>query len=414
MSDSRNRGNERFYSPPAVRRHQRNLTMQREQREQRERELMIMRQQQQQQYLQQQQQYLHQQQQQQLQQTTMMRMQFDEEQRQKRLIHQQRAQLREQQVAARRETQVQSAPAEADDSRSEVAESTLSGNSSTIQTNIDRLVETVTPRVPARYLPQPRRNGQEVPEANMVRVYYLNDLWESFREWSAYGAGVELTLSRKDKVTQYYVPSLSIIQLYVDPANARKPGIDSISQRMSRISMASSPSTGESSQSSRKLIFEYQEHELPHQRQPLFDKISALATGFADLKKYRSCDLLPSSWMSVAWYPIYRIPTGPSLKNLEASFLTFHHLSTPPTSVKSIIVGASGSSKMALPVFGLASYKLSSPILPLQDSEQRLAESLFESARDWIERHHVYHPDFNFFLRNGRCPESNPGQSKKA
>ncbi|KAL9672909.1 hypothetical protein QQ045_029162 [Rhodiola kirilowii] len=381
MSGSRNRGNERFYISPAVRRHQQQLMMQRE------RELNFLQYHQ----LQHQQQQVH----------VMMMRQFEEQQR---LIQQQQqqAQIQEQQMRLRREIRAQPA---AEEMRSELVESTLVENSQMIRTNIDRLVETVTPCVPVRYLPEPRRNGQEVHEAGgLIQFYNLDDLWESYREWSAYGAGVDVKLKGNQNVTQYYVPSLSSIQLYVDPATAR-PVIDTISQRMSLMSIAPGSSTGESSHSRGRLIFEYQEHEPPHLRKPLFDMISALAIGFSDLKKYRSCDLLPSSWISVAWYPIYRIPTGPSLKTLEASFLTFHHLATPPTSDRNI-VGAKASHKMNLPVFGLASYKLGSPILPLLDSEQRLSDSLFESAKNWIEHLDVYHPDYNFFLRNGKSLES--------
>lgn len=46
--------------------------------------------------------------------------------------------------------------------------------------------------------------------------FVLGDLWESFREWSAYGAGVPLVLNGNDCVVQYYVPYLSGIQIYVD------------------------------------------------------------------------------------------------------------------------------------------------------------------------------------------------------
>lgn len=47
------------------------------------------------------------------------------------------------------------------------------------------------------------------------RPYFvLADLWESFMEWSAYGAGVPLVLNGSDSVIQYYVPFLSGIQLY--------------------------------------------------------------------------------------------------------------------------------------------------------------------------------------------------------
>lgn len=48
-----------------------------------------------------------------------------------------------------------------------------------------------------------------------TRPYFaLADLWESFAEWSAYGAGVPLVLNGITSVIQYYVPFLSGIQLY--------------------------------------------------------------------------------------------------------------------------------------------------------------------------------------------------------
>ncbi|KAI5004504.1 hypothetical protein ZWY2020_031747 [Hordeum vulgare] len=48
--------------------------------------------------------------------------------------------------------------------------------------------------------------------------FCLDDLWESFREWNAYGVGVPLVLNGGDSVIQYYVPYLSAIQLYDDPS----------------------------------------------------------------------------------------------------------------------------------------------------------------------------------------------------
>ena len=48
--------------------------------------------------------------------------------------------------------------------------------------------------------------------------FVLGDLWEAYRESSAYGAGVPLVLDGCDGVVQYYVPYLSAIQLYGDPA----------------------------------------------------------------------------------------------------------------------------------------------------------------------------------------------------
>jgi hypothetical protein len=51
-------------------------------------------------------------------------------------------------------------------------------------------------------------------------------------------------------------------------------------------------------------VFQYMEHDAPYGRQPLADMISLLANRFPDLRTYKSCDLLPSSWISVAWYSL--------------------------------------------------------------------------------------------------------------
>lgn len=50
--------------------------------------------------------------------------------------------------------------------------------------------------------------------------FVFGDVWESLREWSAYGAGVPLVLNDTDSVVQYYVPYLSGIQIYVDPVKS--------------------------------------------------------------------------------------------------------------------------------------------------------------------------------------------------
>lgn len=44
--------------------------------------------------------------------------------------------------------------------------------------------------------------------------FVLEDLWEAFKEWSVYGAGVPLVLNDTDSVVQYYVPYLSGLQIY--------------------------------------------------------------------------------------------------------------------------------------------------------------------------------------------------------
>lgn len=319
-------------------------------------------------------------------------------------------------------------------------------------TNLDRLVESVTPFIPARVSPEVNGKGWRTQESDVQPYYCLGDLWESFREWSVYGAGVPLLLNGKDSIMQYYVPFLSGIQLYVDPrARIRRPGEESDvessretssagssdceaerraksvvdgscshqklvnlnSQRMNRLSlreksvMSSSSDEAEMSSSPGTLLFEFLEHEQPYNRRPLTDKVSLLASQFPDL---RSCDLLPSSWISVAWYPIYRIPMGPTLRDLDASFLTFHSLSTRSTSNgRWRFHGASGrkvhgagidaSPKISLPAFGLASYKLKGSILtPTGPDECEQENSLLQSADNWLRSLHVTLPDYQFFL----------------
>jgi hypothetical protein len=53
---------------------------------------------------------------------------------------------------------------------------------------------------------------------NSPPYFCLGDLWDAFKEWSFYGAGVPLVLNGSDSVIQYYVPYLSAIQLYADPS----------------------------------------------------------------------------------------------------------------------------------------------------------------------------------------------------
>lgn len=65
---------------------------------------------------------------------------------------------------------------------------------------------------------QKTMRGLRTCDVEFQPYFALNDLWESFREWSAYGAGVPLVLNKSDSVVQYYVPYLSGIQLYGESA----------------------------------------------------------------------------------------------------------------------------------------------------------------------------------------------------
>ncbi|KAF3438590.1 hypothetical protein FNV43_RR21353 [Rhamnella rubrinervis] len=325
--------------------------------------------------------------------------------------------------------------------------------------NLDRFLESTTPLVPAQYLSK-RTFRWKTCDVEYQPYFTLNDLWESFKEWSAYGAGVPLVLDKSDSVVQYYVPYLSGIQLYGESsvrsdAKSRQASEDSdgdyyrdsssdgssdyeigksmkfsmdqhllhrlaseVPYRMGGLSIhdehsasqeSFSSDDGDARSSGGVVLFEYFEQDPPYNREPLADKISDLARQYPGLKTLRSCELLPASWFSVAWYPIYRIPMGPTLKDLDACFLTYHSLSTPVAGCGNtqapVVVYPSemdGVPKLSLSVFGMASYKFKGSVW-LQNgiSECQLANSLTQAAGNWLRLLQVNHPDFQFFASHG-------------
>ncbi|KAL4592369.1 hypothetical protein LXL04_005361 [Taraxacum kok-saghyz] len=303
------------------------------------------------------------------------------------------------------------------------SESSISSSSSSVvTTNLDRFMKHTTPIVTAQHFPKTVMKGWRNQEHNIKHhhpYFILGDLWESLKEWSVYGVGVPLVLNETDSVIQYYVPFLSAIQLYIDPSSplpttTTRTGGESDSDS----SRATSSDDSYENKISKKfndkvmigsdgfedndvrnppgvLIFEYFERALPYHRAPLADKISELASKFPQLKTYRSCDLTQSSWVSIAWYPIYRIPVGPSLQNLDASFLTFHSLSTPLKSMEGCDKSSMNEVGIPLPIFGLAVYKLKScdwTESGIHGAEK--VDSLMHSTENWLRSLDVCHPDF--------------------
>lgn len=328
--------------------------------------------------------------------------------------------------------------------------------------NIERFLEAITPSVNAQYLSKTTMRGWRTCDVEFQPYFTLSDLWESFKEWSAYGAGVPVVLDDSESVVQYYVPYLSAIQIFVDPSKSsvksRRTSEDSDGDFVSRDSSSEGSSDSErdralaisrgqrnhyshpndislkmdslflraqrkglqegfSSDDSEsgtpqgRLLFEYLEHGQPYGREPLADKISDLASRFLELKSLRSCDVLASSWFSVAWYPIYRIPTGPTLKDLDACFLTYHSLHTPlggvPEAQAPVVIYPSeidGNPRISLPVFGLSSYKFRGSLwTSTSGSACQLVNSLSQAADSWLRMRQVNHPDYMFFCRNRYC-----------
>ncbi|KAL2510512.1 Protein of unknown function (DUF789) [Abeliophyllum distichum] len=330
-------------------------------------------------------------------------------QRQQEVLQEQQQQAQLQMAAVKLEPAFADVAEGGNPSENDDSSTALSGQTPPVNvTNLDRLMETVTPFIPSRNSSEINASGQGTQEANSLPFYYFEDMCESLTEWSLYGTGVPYLLNGQDLITQYYVPYLSGIQLYVDPSkplsHLRKPG-----EENSLLNTCSSSNKAEISSSPGLLFFEYLEREKPWVRKPLSEKLEALASQIPDLRQCRSYDLLPASWISVSWYPIYRIPVGPILGDLDACFLTFHSLSTQSTSKFPPLfqaVNASkdrgivdSSSKIPLPVFGLASYKLKGSILnPCEQHECEQERSLLQAAESWLQQLRVIHPDFQFFL----------------
>ncbi|CAI9291938.1 unnamed protein product [Lactuca saligna] len=313
-------------------------------------------------------------------------------------------------------------------SKKDKSESSVSRGSSTStlpMTNLDRFMKHTTPIVTAQHFPKviSSMKGWRNDEDDYHPYFLLGDLWESFKEWSAYGVGVPLLLNERDSVVQYYAPSLSAIQLYVDPASStttiRRPGEDSdcessrtTSSDESYEAVARGPRAAENvdsaAQNFNKLmlrddLFEYFERASPFQRAPLATKISDLESIFPELNTYRSCDLTQSSWLSVAWYPIYRIPVGPSLQNVDTSFLTYHSLSTPLKSTNGSLTARQVHEgqmpcQLSLPIFGLSVYKFKNSDWTINGAHgTEKINSLIHSTENWLRNLDVYHPDYEFF-----------------
>lgn len=236
--------------------------------------------------------------------------------------------------------------------------------------------------------------------------YTVADVWHAFEEASTYGVGVPLCLQDGESAVQYYVPFLSAVQLAplgagLGSAQAGKGG------------RAAGGGQG----------FEFFERAAPYCRAPLAEKVAELAAAhpsFAALGAARADHLHPGSWFAVAWYPIYRIPTGALLRDLSACFLTFHGLSTAPgagagegsadgsprpfstTEAGAALVqrrarasgGGDGQAACLLP-FGFASYKMRGEVWG--EPTAAPLSHLSRSARAFLQAQKVSHPDFEFF-----------------
>ncbi|XVF44637.1 hypothetical protein PTKIN_Ptkin02bG0139900 [Pterospermum kingtungense] len=316
--------------------------------------------------------------------------------------------------------------------------------------NLQYFLQCITPIVPTRLLPNQASNGflqtHDEAEKDIVEGFTLRDLWHSYTEWSAYGASVPIVLNNGDHVVQYYTPSLSALQIYT-----RKPlssprsvfdqidekfwglahraeqgngsfynyrGRDKINKSSSNVSCLSPNTTWYNSttfpfgscctQTANQcgyLYYQYNEMASPYDRLPLIVKIKELAKHYPGLVDLCSTDLSPYSWMAIAWYPVYQIPTVRNAKELSACFLTYHPLSSLSQGSKNImsekekLQGKSCSGEISLPPFAVVTYKMSGTLwINPETSDQDIIICQRTAACYWLKQLQFQHHDFNFFM----------------
>ncbi|KAA8527965.1 hypothetical protein F0562_035166 [Nyssa sinensis] len=327
----------------------------------------------------------------------------------------------------------------------------MRSSSATLRSNLQGFLHSVTPIVPSKPLPQScisDLNSLWHPAGkDEIEYFTLGDLWECYDEWSAYGAGTPVVLNNGEQVVQYYVPYLSAIQIFTNKSSAtpRTPredtnapeseseswSDDSESDNFSRTLSNNSSKTWDANSLASSmehegscplrdrlgyLCFQYYDTCSPYWRIPLLDKINEFAQNYPGIMTLRSVDLSPASWMAVAWYPIYHIPTKGNLKELSACFLTYHTLSSSfqdtasengdgdiscSEVVEEILGGKSkgkSTGKISLPPFGLATYKMQGNLWmnPVTSDHERLSY-LHSAADSWLKQLNVQHHDYNFF-----------------
>ncbi|KAH9792549.1 hypothetical protein KPL71_004167 [Citrus sinensis] len=300
------------------------------------------------------------------------------------------------------------------------------------QSNLDCFLHCTTPIVRSQFLPKTEMrdlNSLWHPwEREKVEYFTLGDLWNCYDEWSAYGAGVPIVLGNGETLVQYYVPYLSAIQIFTssscvngeetDDSETRDLFSDSCSEEseMEKLWRWDGCSSEEGGCDQDNLLhlndrlgylyFQYFERSTPYGRVPLMDKITGLARRYPGLMSLRNVDLSPASWMAVAWYPIYHIPMGRTIKDLSTCFLTYHTLSSSfqdmdlDDDIENDERKRKEGEGISLPPFGLATYKMQGNVWVSGNCgrDQERLVSLLSVADSWLKQLRVQHHDFNYFV----------------
>ncbi|XP_062221429.1 uncharacterized protein LOC133920862 isoform X2 [Phragmites australis] len=271
-----------------------------------------------------------------------------------------------------------------------------------MQSNLEVFLEAATPQL--RWCSAPLdcfegpNNVWQLDKKDAVDYFTLEDLWEHYSESSVYGLSVPVRLETGKSITQHFVPYLSAIQIYTTTRSMGSEtdswSDDSTGERLSRswddasddLSYDEFDSTPAKQRA--YLNFQYSEWDPPYERAPLADKVAELAQDYPCLTSLKSAQLSPSSWLSVAWYPIYHIPAHGNLKGISTCFLTYHSISSV---FQDKIVQCDGSHSdsrtVVLSPFGLATYRMEGKLWsdPATDGGGGSSD-LYWAASSWLKQ----------------------------
>nr|GMD67990.1 uncharacterized protein LOC109175150 [Ipomoea batatas] len=298
--------------------------------------------------------------------------------------------------------------------------------------NLQNLLSSVTPTVQSQAFKQ--------EDGDTIEYFTLGDLWDCYEEWSAYGVGVPILLNG-ESVTQYYAPYLSAMQIYTNKPQHTSGSLketedvasvegETLSKRIesdvsSKGSTDCSHNPSVEAEPHAHLYIKFCDTCSPYWRIPFAEKIAELAEVYPGLLTLKNIDLSPASWISVAWYPIYQIPTKGTWKDrLSTCFLTYHSLFKKVHSLSPSLQGVNPNvdendekgktslemvkgeegeeidkSGEALYPFGMATYRLDDEIWinsHTYDDYEKIID-LYNAAESWLKKLKFWHHDFNFF-----------------
>ncbi|XP_071727766.1 uncharacterized protein [Rutidosis leptorrhynchoides] len=303
--------------------------------------------------------------------------------------------------------------------------STISSSCSFIEhSNLENFLHSVTPIINGVLCAQDGVIQLQANGESKSAHIKLQDIWEIFDEWSACGVDVPVLLENGEKVTQFYIPYLSAIQIFTKKSASSSSGDDNC-----YIALKCGSSTDDDSNTNSKIVtsngfnnenglnnanglnlgdhnhlyLKYFETCSPYLRLPFMDKIVELGQSYGGLFTFNVNDISPASWMSIAWYPIYHIPAAVYSNNsLTTCFLTFHSLSSSfqDNSEEAGVEKDENEKVLDIVPFGLATYKMQPEVWinPHKNDSEKLKD-LGSAASSWLKQLHVNHPDFNFFTR---------------